>query len=285
MSSVPLVTKEPSVTIETATRPLVDALLAMNTRNRAPKDSHIKRLSSDMLSGNFYLTASGVGVSKTGVLLDGQNRLMAIRESGYPPVQFVLATGLADDSQRVVDRHSKRTLSDVLTMHMNMTISTHMVALTNAIAAFGATRKTGFGLSRGASAQMTDTVVAEFLAEHAELSVDVIQASKQVKAPVLAALWVYAYHEKEMALDFAHQVGTGIGLSEDSPAYRLRLAMERLKSSASAPGRLELFRLSASACISHFQGKNLKLLKGVDSWDSARWKWKIEGSDIFEDSR
>ncbi len=237
-----------------------------------------------MKNGSFYLTASGVGVSKTGVLLDGQNRLMAIRDAGYPPVQFVLATGLEDASQRVVDRHAKRSLSDVLTMHMNMTVSTHMVALTNALAAFGATKKSGFvAFGRATAATMTDTAVAEFLAEHAELAIEVIQASKNVKAPVLAALWVYAYHHREMALQFAHQVGTGIGLSENMPAYRLRSAMERLKSNSSGPGRMELFKLAASACIGHYHGKELKMLKGADSWESARWTWKIKGSDIFDD--
>lgn len=284
MSTVSLVTSSPKATIETATKPLVDALLAMNTRNRTPKQSHMKRLALDMQGGSFYLTASGVGVSKTGVLLDGQNRLMAIRDSGYPAVQFVLATGLEDDSQRVVDRHAKRSLSDVLTMHMNMTVSSHMVALTNALAAFGVTKKSGFVSYARPSQTMTDTVVAEFLAEHAELAIEVIQASKQAKAPVLAALWVYAYHHREMALEFAHQVGTGIGLSENAPARRLRLAIERLKANSSGPGRMELLRLSASACISHYQGKEIKLLKAADSWESAKWKWKIRGDDIFDEA-
>lgn len=284
MSTVSLVTSEPKATIETATKQLVDALLSMNTRNRTPKESHMKRLATDMKNGSFYLTASGVGVSKTGVLLDGQNRLMAIRDAGYPPVQFVLATGLDDASQRVVDRHAKRSLSDVLTMHMNMTVSTHMVALANALSAFGATKKSGFVAFSRANAAMTDTVVAEFLAEHAELAIQVIQASKHVKAPVLAALWVYAYHHPEMALQFAHQVGTGFGLSENMPAYRLRSAIDRLKSNNSGPGRMELFKLAVTSCISHYQGKELKMLKGSDSWESAKWKWKIKGDDIFDDA-
>ena len=283
MSIPSLVTQNPAVQIVTATKPLVDALLSINTRNRRPKQGHMKRLGLDMKSGNFYLTASGIGVSKTGVLLDGQNRLIAIKDAGYPAVQFVLATGLEDESQRVVDRHAKRNLSDVLTMHMNITVSSHMVALVNAIAAMGATNKSGFTAYRSRDAQsLTDTVVADFLVDHAELAVDVIQTSKQVKAPVLAALWVYAYHHREMALEFAHQIGTGIGLSENSPARRLRLAMERLKSNNAAPGRQELFRLAASSCISHYQNKEVKLLKPVESWESARWKWKIKGRDIFD---
>jgi hypothetical protein len=282
----PLVTKSPAAHIVTATKQLVDALLSMNTRNRRPKESHISRLATDCEDGNFLLTASGIGVSSTGVLLDGQNRLMAIREAGYPPVQFVLVTGLEDESQRVVDRHAKRSLSDALTIYMNITVSSHMVALANALADFGATRGISVPFTyrdRGAKGTITDSKLGDFMSEHGDLTARIVSTTKGAKAPVMAAIWVYAYHHEDGAMDFARQVATGAGISEDSPAYRLRAAIFRMRSSNGAAGRMELFKLAVTACIHHHHEREVKLLRAADSWEGSRWKWRIKGGSIFDD--
>lgn len=282
MSIPSLVTQNPVVQIVTATKPLVDALLSMNTRNRKPKQSHLLKMASDMKSGDFFLTASGIGVSRNGVLLDGQNRLMAIREAGYPAVQFVLATGLAEESQRVVDRHAKRNLSDVLSMHMNITINTHMVALASALHFLGATRQQNFAIASGSSNVITDTDIADFMAEHGELAKNIVVTAKQARAPVLAAIFVYALHHEEKAMIFANKIATGVNLQEDDPAYRLRNYMERTKANATAAGRMETFKTAASACVSDYKEKSVKLLRPIDSWESAGWHWKIKGKDIFD---
>ena len=285
MNTPPLVTKTPASHIVTATKQIVDALLSMNTRNRQPKEAHISRLALDCAEGNFLLTASGIGVSNTGVLLDGQNRLMAIREAGYPPVQFTLVTGLDEGSQRVVDRHAKRSLSDALTIYMNITISSNMVALANALADFGATKGLSAPFSyrtRNSNGLISDSRLGEFMSEHGDLTARVVSAAKGAKAPVMAAVWVYAYHHEDAAMNFARQLATGAGLSEDSPAYRLREAIFRLRSQNSSIGRMELFKLSAAACIHHYHGREVKLLRSVDSWDGSKWKWRIKGDSIFD---
>ena len=275
-----LISETPQVCIATASKALVDKLLAMNTKNRTPKKKNIDRISNDVQRGRFELTASGVGVSKTGVLLDGQNRLMAIRSSGYQPVKFVLVTGLEDSSQKVVDRHSRRSLSDALSMHMNITISSSMVALTNALHFCNAarTRDTQFF---HASAALSDSEVADFLVEHGELAADVVKASGSIRTPVLAAIFVYALHSREAAIEFAREVSKGVNLSEDSPAYRLRLAIERLKRASDAAGRMELFKLSATACMTHSNGRTIRQLKASESWSEAKWRWAIRGDSIF----
>jgi hypothetical protein len=287
ITSMPaLVSKDPSAHIVTATKPLVDALLAMNTHNRRPKNTHIDRLALDCSEGSFLLTASGVGVSKTGILLDGQNRLMAIRKSGYPPVQFTLVTGLDEESQRVVDRHARRSLSDSLTIYMNVTVSTRMVALVNTLYEFGATCGISkpFVFQRGSSNPgLTDSHMALFMANHGDLTASVVSETKGARASVMAAIWVYAYHHHDSAMEFARQVATGVELSEDSPAYRLRTALQRLKNSQGASGRMELFKISAAACMAHYHNRKMQLLRPAESWAGSKWKWKIEGESIFAD--
>jgi hypothetical protein len=268
-----LITQYPTVQIVTATKKLVDALLAINTHNRNPKKANIDRIVEDLQKDAFFLTASGVGVSNTGVLLDGQNRLMAIRKAGYPAVKFVLTTGLCMDSQRVVDRHARRNLADVLSLHMNITVSTHMVAAAKAIKFHGALvgKSEKFRMS---SAHSNDSETAEMIAEHGDLLLEVINASGMARASVATALFVYALHDKTRALEFCRDVAKGINLSEDHPAYRLRNVIQRMTKQGTATGRMELFKYAASAVMAHADGRTCKQLKESESWEAAPWKWK-----------
>lgn len=275
-----LISKTPQVTIATASRALVDKLLEMNTENRPKRDGGIGKLVKDIEAGKFFLTASGIGVSKEGVLLDGQNRLLAIKKSGYPPVKFVLAIGLEKESQRVVDRHSRRNLAEALSMHMGKIISMQVVAMVNAVHAFSATRQGNFGIVKASN--LTDSDIEDFIVEYCDLAKEVVSSAQGVRAPVQAAIFVYALHHKEKALEFARQVSKGIEISEDSPAFRLRESMERLKRATDGPGRMELFKRTANACINHSRGESVKSLRAADSWNGAKWNWAISGKDIFD---
>jgi hypothetical protein len=274
-----LISKTPQASVVTASRSLVDKLLSMNTRNRQIKKSHIEKLVRDIAAGEFLLTASGIGVSCDGVLLDGQHRLLAIRQAGYPPVQFILVTGLAAASQRVVDRHTRRTLGDALTLHMNKTISGNMVAIANALHDLDAVRGKDEPFKH-VRTNVADSVIASFMAEHNELCADVAQACP-ARAPIMAAIFVYASNDRNGALRFARDVYKGVELKEDSPAYRLRGAIDRLRRATDAAGRLELFCCAASACIADAQKRPMQMLRPVSSWATAPWRWEISHSGLF----
>ncbi len=271
-----LITQSPIATIITTTKMLVDTLLIMNIRNRTPKQSHINILAKEMEAGSFMLTASGIGVSKTGVLLDGQNRLKANKLAGYPPIDVVLVTGLEDESQRCVDRHAKRNLADTLKLYMNMTVTTAMVAAVNSINSNGAARgkRDPFVI---AGTRLTDLDVANYLAEYSEIISEMVSLSKNKNSTIIAALFVYAVHDEVNAKKFAEQVGTGVGLQDDDPAYRLRIAMDKMKNQNGASGRSELFSIAATACIKHARGEKTRLLRRSESWSEAPWKWNLTG--------
>lgn len=269
-----LVTATPTCQIVTATPQLVDDLLAMNTRNRAPRQNHIDQLCREIEDGHFMLTASGVGVSKSGVLIDGQHRLIALKKSGCPPLQFVLATGLEDESQAVVDRHSKRNISDSLSLLMNMTVTTNMVAMIQILHSFGATD----GKSETFTSSykpLHDAAISRVLTEIGEDVHAAAVATSGVRASTAAAVFVYMMHDREKALAFTDKVKRGIGLQENDAAYRLRIAIDRLKSQHTVAGRFELFKLSVSACIHDSTGAEVKLLRPQESWQQAPWKWNV----------
>lgn len=271
-----LVSSEPQAFIVTATKPLVDALLAMNTHNRKPRQTAISRLRSDIELGHWRLTASGVGVDKQGRLSDGQHRLHAIVEAGYPPVQFTLVIGLDPEAQSVVDRHAKRSLSDALSLLRGRTVSTAVMAASNSLLLIkNSTSPTEPFVFAGG--QPSDAQAAQCLLEWEEDLLAVMGAAgSNFRASIVAAMAIYYRHDQDRAMMFADQMKRGLGLSETDPAYKLRAALESgLARIGGAQGSIQAFRFTVSAVLAHSQGRELRLLKGSDSWSNHRWAgWK-----------
>src|ERR1044071_5653365 len=77
-------------------------LLTLNDENRPVKPSVVKQYVDDMRKGKWHFAGDSVKISKTGRLLDGQHRLMAIVQSGIPQT-FNIQSGLENDSFQVMD--------------------------------------------------------------------------------------------------------------------------------------------------------------------------------------
>ena len=86
-----------------ASREIVDAFLAINTKNRRPTPNHINALADAMRRGE-YVSQNGqtIVINASGTwLLDGQHRLSAIKEAGYPPFVLDLKIVPDDEAQKV----------------------------------------------------------------------------------------------------------------------------------------------------------------------------------------
>ena len=88
-------------------------LLECNTRNRKPSDLVVSLYARDMAANNFHLTGSSICVSDTGVLIDGQQRLMACVKSGKP-FWTILVEDLPEEAILTIDSGKKRTYGDRL---------------------------------------------------------------------------------------------------------------------------------------------------------------------------
>lgn len=87
--------------------------LEKNTNNRPVKRRKVEQFKRDMLSGNWHNTAEPVKFAKSGRLIDGQNRLLAIVESGVTVLLFVVR-GLDDEAQAYMDSGTVRSNADTL---------------------------------------------------------------------------------------------------------------------------------------------------------------------------
>jgi hypothetical protein len=92
---------------------MAQAWLVHNTRNRNKKPRAISAYARDMANGDWEYNGETLKFSKTGVLLDGQNRLYAIIQSGAT-VEILVVTGLRDKAQETMDANTRRYFYDTL---------------------------------------------------------------------------------------------------------------------------------------------------------------------------
>lgn len=249
--------------IVTANKQLVDTLLEMNTHNRAIKQSHVDYLAGEIRAGRWKFTNQGIGVSKSGVGTDGQHRLKAICQAGYPPVDLLIVTGLDDDAQTVVDTHSRRSQADVIKLILDRSIGNQIVAAVNVILKIQS-RGDAFTMQSG---RISEKVIAEYIDKHSEVvSAVSLVIGNRVRASVTAALIEYAIrYDIPHAEALADQIKTGANLDMNSPAYRLLKWMERNKAGGQQL-QAEAYAVTVTACIAHAQGRQLSMLRPSGSW-------------------
>lgn len=124
----------PKCEIVTLTQPLVDWLLSINTSNRKIRPSIVKSYAEDIKRGEWDVTSQGVGISRDGVLLDGQHRLLALKECGYPPTRSVLVWGLKKEAQMKVDTGAKRSVTNIISLALQVTADTTITSAIRYIA-------------------------------------------------------------------------------------------------------------------------------------------------------
>lgn len=99
----------------TVTPSLAKQWLSKNAENnRSPKTGKIPSYARDMLAGHWNSdTGETIKFNEDGVLVDGQNRLLAVMKAGVP-IDFDVARGLPRTAMQVIDSGAARTGMDVL---------------------------------------------------------------------------------------------------------------------------------------------------------------------------
>jgi hypothetical protein len=88
-------------------------LLTMNTWNRKPSIATVRRYMRDMRAGRWLFSGSSLVISDKGRLLDGQQRLMALRALAEPH-DFVLVRGVNEAAFGSVDNAGTRGFAKIL---------------------------------------------------------------------------------------------------------------------------------------------------------------------------
>jgi len=100
---------------EIVTPELAAEYLRNNPQNRKIKEGRILGYAEQMRQGKWHQNGEALKFSKTGKLLDGQNRLHAVIKAGVP-VLFLVVRGLDELAQDTMDIGSNRSLVDLLSL-------------------------------------------------------------------------------------------------------------------------------------------------------------------------
>lgn len=247
-----IITKRPAPKHEIVTlnKTICDELLAMNPSNRPMRPKTVERYRRDLEAGLWQLTGQGLSVSHDGVLRDGQHRLDAYRQAGYPKgVVIGIMSGLDPDSQRVVDQHAKRSTADMFRLLFDTEVAHSIPAVVNVISRCESNTRNevrgileDFNIGTGSQRTLTPDEQLELFMTFRD-EIEAIGAAIKQKsffpAPCIAAAAVMLFRRTRYRivpvaerLDAAattsaivawlDRVALGEGLMRDEPAFHLR---------------------------------------------------------------
>lgn len=237
--------------IVTLDQPLVDWLLSINTDNRPIKPAVVNNYVREMLSGEWLVTSQGIGVSRDGVLLDGQHRLLAAKKAGYPPIRTVLAYGIDKRAQIKVDTHAKRSTNDLLALYLHI----------KANKLLGPAIKTALYMAtRTFKRPLEITDLGDAYSEYEDDWNNIpTKSGKAGAAGALAGCCMFATHNganKDKVADFYTRVLSGENIDKTNPIYWLRDVKATFDKNAKGyQGSIEWLTMIAKALSLHLRGE------------------------------
>lgn len=174
-----------SSTIETINPTIAEQYLARNVKNRPKKARAIERYARDMAAGKWGLTGEAIKFDTNGNLIDGQNRLSAVVESGST-IQTVVQRGLEPETQGIMDNSVPRSGGDQLALN-GFNSGRNLQAVCNAHRAYhSGLFKHVMSRSSGAT-RMTNTELLEYAENHPRLT-EALQAAGRLRSSLMLNL-------------------------------------------------------------------------------------------------
>jgi hypothetical protein len=214
------------------TMPQIEKLLSINTNNIPPVTTKINLYADSMVKGAWKYNADSIRVNKNGVLLDGQNRLMAALKAKIP-LTSDLVVGLPEDIFNTIDQGRVRTKGGLLARDiggvsatdgriLNATV-TRMIKY-NAGYALG----TAQGLAGKFSPLLTADKVIEYVNNHPDIinQLETIKKEFPKRANLSQSLILFIYHigcrwDENYTKKWLKKVVVGVGLQEKETLFML----------------------------------------------------------------
>lgn len=245
-------------------------LLKANTNNRRHSIDHVTFLAGQMKEGKWKFTADPIKISKSGRLLDGQHRLMAIVRS--ETIQKVLVVSdLEDEIFDVLDTGKNRNASDILSIkripsYTIFSALAKMLMLKNTNSAFWTLES---GINGRKRSTTSNAAVLGFVELNYASMKDSIDFAHRLykKANILTkaeyAFFHYLFKEKDrdMADYFLSRISTGESLQAGCPILFVRNKLiESATSTLRLPQRIK-FHYILKAWNYYRQGANIKFIR------------------------
>lgn len=249
------------------------AILQNNRKNRPINKRNLSEIEAEIRRGNFTTTGETVKISKTGVLVDGQHRLLAIANvNPEKKLQMLVVRGVEDEAFKFIDTGRKRTASDVLSVQ-GIKNATGIAAMAKFIVNF----KRGFYSSaadnhnKGLKKQ-TNKDVSDFVAKNIKELSDSFYYGHNKDNKIVNKATLASFHFITNEIDavdadwFCGRLSDGMDLKSDSPIYQLR---QVLLSDIRSTKKLNNIHKLALICKAWNLYRNDETVKSL-KWDSIK---------------
>lgn len=256
-----------SAQIVTANKQLIDELLGKNKGNRNIKKTHLNWIARSLAQKEFILTGQGISVSDKGILIDGQHRLIAIRDAGYPPVELLVVTGLNEKSKIYVDQHAKRSVADMLRITLDHAVTNKATAVLAIHMKIVDTKDDGLFLKKERP-NLAD-LLAEMKKYEKYIHLITEASGEHARAGIRCAIFHFGLkYDRDDALEFAEACGSGENLTKADPAYKLRgYILGKLgRRSGGRAGALEDYKHAVACCVAFANKRKMENLRPANSW-------------------
>lgn len=217
---------EPYFQVVSVTPELAAEWLGHNGANRNIRDSNVARFARDMQGGRWNFIGDPIRLGVPGAdgyprLLDGQNRLTAIVQSGSTQ-PFMVFFNVSDEAQAVMDSGASRTVGDTLTMQGHGK-GAQLAATIRIIWQIGL-GPARFGNVRDAAtnSEIMAMQSANPLIEASLLAVEGVRKGGLRYPPAAVSHYFGMIQEPEMTTDFFEKMRTGVGMRDGEPVLVLR---------------------------------------------------------------
>ena len=270
-----------TMTLIRANRQNVDRLLSLNINNRKLNYRQVLQLKRSILLGNWKLVGSVI-VSKTGILLDGQHRLHAIREADYYPVKFWLNRGVDEAVRMAIDQGRSRSIIEALTFNGVESVNKKVIQAINflhRLAHDTLTPRTRLFVSKEKGSEKMESSYALLSTDDMQVFHEDLTSKADISnfdnffkqnhplriAPVYSALFQYAVVNPERAKQIADALAAGEGLSSQRAIHHFRNFA--LRSDSNRKAKVALYRRLISAILYEHRGASCsKLAPEARNW-------------------
>ena len=214
---------------------MADEYLKLNTRNRKISKASVAFLVNEIHSGNWEFNGIPIIFGESGVLLDGQHRLLAISQTNTSK-RLSVVRGVNDSAFKTIDSGRARTGADALSVQNVPNAAVVSASIRKIMDKYGSKR----GVVNGVPVKTSTSDIYNFYFQNKERLDDFVALSHRWskkggavvnKTDVVAMLWLLS-NEDEKAYAFMEEVATGSHdghITMTAQTLRNRLIREKME--------------------------------------------------------
>ncbi|EIA1590694.1 hypothetical protein K6837_004686 [Vibrio parahaemolyticus] len=235
---IELLSKKPKTySYLTFTPELIDTLLSMNTNNIPKAKAKISLYSRLMIEGKWKYNGDSIRVSENGVLLDGQNRLIAARNADFRLVSDLII-GLPDEVFSTIDQGRVRQKGQILARDLGITGPEARVLSIAVPKIIKHDNNLSQGTTSGSTSKYTVTVdmINKYIEEHPDIMDDVQYVKSTFGSrsilPMPTILFMYhigSRYNVEYTQKFLNKLLRSIDLKQNETLHHLNQILIKIK--------------------------------------------------------